>query len=80
MRNGNGPASFLHSMEGMTQGDPLDMVILSIDILPLIINLKSEFPEVTQPWYADDAGALGTFARVESYFILLKVHGMGRGC
>ena len=34
------------------------MFAYGIDILPLIKNMISEFPDVTQPWYADDAGAL----------------------
>ena len=49
----------MHSREGVPQGDPLDMVAYGIGILPLIKNLKAEFTDVTQPWYADDAGALG---------------------
>ena len=35
-------ASFMHSREGVTQGDPLDMVAYSIGIIPLIKNLKAE--------------------------------------
>ena len=51
--------SFLHSREGVMQGDPLSMVY-SIDVLLLIKRLKAAYPEDTQPWYADNAGALGT--------------------
>ena len=76
--NGNGMASFLHSREGATQGDPLAMVAYCIVILPLIKSLKSEFTDVTQPWYDDDAGALGTFANVKLYFNLLKLFGPER--
>ena len=43
---------FLVSSEGSTQGCPL--------VLPLIIQLKSEFPQVKSPWYADDGAAAGT--------------------
>ena len=45
----------------MTQGDPLDMFAYGIGILLLIKELKAEFSDLTQPWYADDAGALGKF-------------------
>ena len=48
LRNRNGAASFLHSREGVTQGDPLSMVSYCIGIPPLIKNLKVEFPDVTQ--------------------------------
>ena len=57
--------------------DPLVMVTYGIGILLLIKNLKAEFPGVNQPWYAENAGALGTFARVESYFNSLLRHGPG---
>ena len=65
LRNGNGTGSFLHSREGMTQGDPLAMVAYGIGTLPPIktwnrIFMKSPSPDVTQPWYPDNAGALGT--------------------
>ena len=49
----------------MTQGGALDMVSYSMGILPLIKNLKAGFPDVTQPWYADDFCALGNFTRVK---------------
>ena len=49
----------------MIQGDPLAMTMYGIEILPLINNIKREIPDVTQPWYSDNAGALGTIARLE---------------
>ena len=55
----------------MTQGDPLAMIAYGIGILPLIKNPKRAIPDVTQPWYTDDAGDLGTFARLDTYFDLL---------
>ena len=55
----------------MTQGDPLTIITYGIGILSLINNLKQEIPDVTQPWYADDAGDLGAFTRLETYFDLL---------
>ena len=63
----------------MIQGELLAMVAYGIGILPLINNLKAEFLDVAYPWYADDYGALVTFARVSSYFNLLKWLGLGRG-
>ena len=65
LRNKNGTASFLHSMEGVTQGYPLYMVAYDIGILPLIKNLKAELPDATQPCCADDSSELGTFTNVK---------------
>ena len=78
LRNGNGTFSFMHSKEGVTQGDPLAMIAYSIGILPLIKNLKREIPDVTQPWYTDDAGALGMFAIIDTSFNSLTRQGPGR--
>ena len=55
------------------------MIAYGIGILPLIKNLKRAIPEVTQPWQADDAGALGTFARLETYFDSLTRQSPGQG-
>ena len=79
LRNGNGTASILHSREGVIQADPLAMITYGISILPLIKNLKRVIPDVTHPWYDDDSGALGTFARLETYFDSLKCQGPGQG-
>ena len=68
LRNGNGTSSFLHSREGETQGDPLAMVACGICIFQLIQNMKAEFTDVSQTWYAGNLGALDTFARFQSYF------------
>jgi hypothetical protein len=40
-------------------------------LLPLIRQLKDEFPDVFQPWYADDAGGGGKFQRIRQYFLRL---------
>ena len=55
------------------------MIAYGIGILPLINNLKQKIPDVNQLWYADDARALGTFARFETYFDSLTLQGPGRG-
>ena len=63
----------------MTQGYPLAMIAIRIGIIPLIKNLKRVIPDITQPWYAENAGALGTIARRETYFDSLTRQGLGRG-
>ena len=55
------------------------MIAYGIGILPLIKNLKRAIPDITQPCYADDSGALGTFAIIETYFDSLTRQGPGRG-
>ena len=51
------------------------MIVYGIGILALVKNLKREIPDVTQPWYADAAGYLGTFERLETYFDSLTRQG-----
>ena len=55
------------------------MIAYGIGILPLIKNHKYEITNITQPWYADNTRALGTFAKIETYFDLLTCQGPGRG-
>ena len=77
LRNRNGTASFMHSKEGVTQGDPLEMIVYRIGILPLINNLRWEIPDFTHTWYAGNTRALGTFARIGTYFNSLTRQGLG---
>ena len=65
-------ANIFHSREGLTQGYPLDMVAYRIIILPMIKCLKLAHPDITQPWYSNDAGTLGTFDNLEQYLNSLK--------
>jgi hypothetical protein len=69
LRGNNGAANFLCSKEGVSQGDPLSMFALGTGILPALIRLlKAEFPQVEQPWHADDAGAGGKFEDIRRLF------------
>ena len=63
----------------MTQVNPLDMVAYGIGILSLIKVLKSMYPDVMQPWYADNSGSLGTFDHLERYFKALNCNGPAWG-
>ena len=55
----------------MTQGDPLAMTLYGISLLPLAEFLQERFPDVLQPWYADDAAMQGRPDRVAACFKLL---------
>ena len=72
-------ASFMHSREGAMQEYPRDMVAYNIGIIPLIRYPKAAYPDVTPPWYADNAGALGAFNNIGLYFNLLKKISLGCG-
>ena len=74
-----GTATTLFSKEGVTQGGPLSMFGYGIGILPLICILKEEFTEVRQPWYADDAGAGGSFSDLRHFFSRLQEIGPSHG-
>ena len=47
--------------------------------MPLIRQLKLEFPAVKQPWYADDAGAGGSFIDLRKFFLRLQEIGPAFG-
>ena len=70
---------FLHSKEGVTKGESLTMIAYGIGVLLLIRDLRRDHPHVTQPWYADDAGAGGSFEAVMSHFRDLQLKGPARG-
>jgi hypothetical protein len=48
------------------------MVAYGILLLPLIHSLKDEIPDNNQPWYADNAGAGGSFTHIQWYFERLQ--------
>ena len=54
------------------------MIAYRVGIIPLIKNLKRKISDVTHTWYADDAGALGTFTIIDTYFDSLTRQGLGR--
>ena len=47
---GDESGQFLHSKEGVTQGDPLTMIAYGIGVLPLVRELRGDHPGVTHPW------------------------------
>ena len=63
LRDPGNQAHFLLSKEGVTQGDPLSMVLYGLALLPLCDTLRRYDREVLQPWYADDAAMHGKASR-----------------
>ena len=68
LRGNGGHAVFISGKEGVIQGDPLSMFAYGIGMMPLMRQLKAKFPQVEQPWYADDAGADAKFDEIERFF------------
>ena len=75
MQDLEGSGQFLHSKQGVTQGDPMAMIAYSIGVLTLIRELRDAHPRVTQPCYGDDAGAEGSFGNILAHFKDLQVCG-----
>ena len=65
----------IFSREGVAQGDSLVMVAYSISFLLLIYQLKQKFPDVFQPWYADDGAGMTCIPRLLKFFDRLCVLG-----
>ena len=76
---GDESGQFLHSKEGVTQGDPLAMIAYGIGVLLLIRELWGSHPRVTQMWYANDEGGGGNFPHVLAHLHDLQARGLPRG-
>ena len=70
---------FLHIKEGVNQWYFLSMITYGIGILPLICELRVTYPQVTQPWYADDAGTGGKFTTLQEHMWGMMVQGPPQG-
>jgi hypothetical protein len=79
IRNSDDSGEFLRSKQGFTQGDPLVMLGYALGMLSLARQIKSEFPEVEQPWYAGDAAAAAEFTIIHAMFERLLELGPGYG-
>ena len=62
---------WMQSKEGVTQGDPLSMVIYGIALAPLTEQLLAEEPRVRQAWFADDSAMRGRASLVGQVFARL---------
>ena len=64
--------AYILSQEGITQGDPLGMVMFAIATIPLIRQIQGG---VQQAWYADDATAGGTLTSLRGWWDRLQALG-----
>ena len=64
----DGSDHFLHSMEGVTQEEPLSMITYGIGVLPIIQDLWDAHPHIDLPWYAYGAGTGGGFIKILAHF------------
>ena len=64
---------FLYSKEGVNQGDKLAIVAYVLGIVSLLQDLQTDHPSVTPTWYADNAGAGGTFEGIQRHLDNLMV-------
>ena len=79
VHNMGGSDEFFHIKEGMNQGDLPAMIEYNIGILLIIRKLHDAHPQVTQNWYADDAGSRGHFIALCSHIENLMVRSYPKG-
>ena len=60
----------IFSREGTTQGDPLSMAVYALSTLPLIS--KRSQPNLTQTWFADDAGGEASLQVLHQWWTALS--------
>ena len=75
IRAGDRTGHLLYSKEGVTQGYSLEIVSYGLGILNLVRELRIDHLSTTQPWYADDAWAGGTFEGIRHHLDKMIVQG-----
>ncbi len=67
-----GIAHTLLSKTGVTQGDPIAMLLYSITVLPLIRRLRELFSDLLHIWYANDGDAAGPIPRLRKFLSVVQ--------
>ena len=65
---------FLYSREGVTQGDPLSMLLYAAAMMPLVNSLRCR-EQYQQSWYADDSACAGSLNSIHSWLDCLIERG-----
>ena len=73
-----GSNKVLLSKEGVTQGDPLSMMMYAVALLPLIRSLAVSHRWI-QNWYANDSSCIGEVFFVRQWFEQLLSEGPAYG-
>ena len=79
LRRRGGDCEIILSREGVTQGDPLSMVLYGLALTPLAETIRAAVPTVVQPWYADDAAMAGPVSGIAAAQRLLLDLGPRQG-
>ncbi|KAI2507267.1 hypothetical protein MHU86_7103 [Fragilaria crotonensis] len=79
LRRRGGDCEIILSREGVTQGDPLSMVLYGLALTPLAESIRASVPTVAQPWYADDAAMVSPVDGIAEAQRLLLDLGPRRG-
>jgi hypothetical protein len=79
LRRKGHPGHTILSEEGVTQGDPLSMVLYGLALVPLATRLRDFAPELPQAWYADDYVMTGPCSLLGPTVALLARLGPERG-
>jgi len=73
------PCSVILSQEGVTQGDPISMVIYGVALTPLTETVRQQLPATLQAWYADDSAFGGTAPDIAAAMRTILERGPARG-
>ena len=79
VRRRGAAAGFILSREGVTQGDPLSMLLYGLVMTPLALILRWEEPNVIWTWYVDTVALSGLPVTVANGIRLLQRFGLTRG-
>jgi hypothetical protein len=79
LRRKGKPGYVLLSAEGVTQGDPLSMILYGLALVPLAYTRRQAHPELVHAWYADDGQLQGRASKVAQAMHHLQRLGPERG-
>jgi hypothetical protein len=79
VHSSSGKRFFLYSKVGVTQGDPLSMILYGLSTLPLIREIKVVYSELFHVWFANDGNAGGHFRILKQFlrWLYRKGHSLG---